>query len=71
MKDIYTFVGKMASTNNMDEIKSLLPTLIANQNKAFDHKNGDDNPDKIEIVDFAYTKAMPNCYIVFANWSLR
>ena len=70
MKDIYTFVGKIASTYNKDEIKSILPTLIANQNKAYDHKNGDDNHEKIDIVDFAYSKAMPNCYIVFANWSL-
>ena len=70
MKEIYSFVGKTPSNYYEDEIKSLLPTLIANQNKPYDHRNGDDNPEMIEIVDFAYSKAMPNCYIVFASWSL-
>ena len=70
MKHIYSFVGKMPFHYNEDEIKSGLPNLIAQFNKPYDHKNGDDNPQKIEIVDFAYTNANPDCYIVFATWSL-
>jgi len=70
MKEIYSFIGKIPDNYIESEIKSKLPELIANQNKPYNHKNGDDNIEKIEIVDYAYTNAKPSCYLVFAKWSL-
>ena len=54
-----------------NEIKSLIPNRISSQQSQFNNGTGDNNPDNIEVIEYSYNSAEPNCWLVFAKWKLK
>jgi hypothetical protein len=67
MSKIFDYMGIFDEKENIEQIEDKLPEIIKEQheqyvsNDAYKIKN-------VSIVDFAFTKANPNKFIVFAKW---
>ncbi len=44
---------------------------IANQQTQFNTGLGDDDPENIDVIEFAYVDAEPDCRIVYARWRIK
>ena len=71
MEHTFIFSGKFDRNINLADIENLLKVEIANQQKQFETGQGYDDPKNISIVDYAYTEAEPNCYMIFAKWRIQ
>lgn len=67
MNATFVYTGKLNRNIDITKIEILLKEAIANQQKQFQPGVTAGN---IEIVDYAYVEAEPNCLFVFANWKL-
>lgn len=71
MKQTFVFIGTISKDVPSGKIKSKIPHLISAQQAQFETGMGDDDPNNIEIVDYAYNEAEPNCWLVFARWKIK
>lgn len=69
---MFNYIGKMQRNINLEQIEELLKESISNQQKGIGRDGfPDTNPENISILDYAYVEAQPDCYIVYATWTIR
>ena len=71
MEHTFVYIGKLDRDIDLEQIVELIKRNIATQQGQFNTGLGDDNPDNIGIVDYAYVEAEPNCYMVNAKWKIK
>ncbi len=71
MEHTFAYIGKLARNIDLGQIIELIKQNIANQQSQLKTGQGDDKPENIEIVDYAYVEAEPNCYMVYAIWKIK
>ena len=71
MEHIFAYIGKLDRNIDLGQIVELIKQNIATQQSQFNTGQGDDKPENIEIVDYAYVEAEPNCYMVNAKWKIK
>ena len=71
MEHTFAYIGKLHRDIDLGQIVELIKQNISKQQSQFNTGLGDDNPEKIEIVDYAYVEAEPNCYMVNAKWKIK
>ncbi len=71
MKQTFFFIGIMQKSVSIENIESEIPKKIAEQQTPFKTGMGDDDPNNIEIIEYAYMAAEPNCWFVYAKWRIK
>jgi hypothetical protein len=65
----YFFIGKLGKDIAADDIEAALPQLIAEQQARNGAQLGG-TKETVRVVDYAYTAAEPNCWMVYARWKI-
>jgi hypothetical protein len=71
MKHTFFFIGTLSKSIPAENVASQIPSKIAEQQSQFKTGLGDDKPENIEIVEYAYSSAEPNCWLVYAKWKIK
>lgn len=71
MKHTFVFIGILAKNIPPEDIQLEIPNKIAAQQAQFNTGMGDNDPNNIEVLEFAYNEAEPNCWFVFAKWKIK
>lgn len=71
MKQTFFFIGTLPKGIPTENVASEIPNKIAEQQAQFKTGMGDDKPENIEIVEYAYNAAEPNCWLVYAKWRIK
>jgi hypothetical protein len=71
MKLTFVFIGTLSKDVPEVDIQSEIPKKIALQQAQFKNGTGDDDHNNIEVVEFSYNEAKPNCWFVFAKWKIK
>lgn len=71
MNSTFNFIGIISKDVTSTDIVSEIPIQIAYQQSQFKTGLGDDDPANIEVIEFAYVDAQPNCWLVHAKWKIK
>lgn len=71
MKQTFVFIGTLSKDIPAEKIQLEIPNKIATQQAQFNTGMGDNDPNNIDVVDYAYSEAEPNCWFVFARWKIK
>jgi hypothetical protein len=66
---VYSFIGKLGRNLSPTDIQAAIPELIAQQQAGIGSEYGN-TKETVEVIDYAYTEAEPNCWLVFARWKI-
>jgi hypothetical protein len=71
MNQTFFFIGTISRDVPENEIENEIKTKISTQQAQFNTGLGGDNPENLEIIEYAYTNAEPNCRIIYAKWKIK
>lgn len=71
MKHTYVFIGTLSKDIPVGKFQEEIANKIALQQTQFNNGTGDNDPANIEVTEFAYTNAEPNCWLIFARWRVK
>ena len=63
------FMGKLPRSVQPSEMVGEIKLAIARQQTQFTPDINND-PNRIDVVDHAYTQAEPDCWLAYAQWKL-
>lgn len=65
----YSFIGKMGKNVAANDVKDVIPELIAKQQAGIGAQYGNTR-ETVQVTDYAYSEAEPDCWLVFARWKI-
>lgn len=71
MNATFVYNGMIPRTTPTVDIANTIRKKIAEQQSQFNSGMNDKDPDNIELVEYCYTDAEPNCKFVYAKWKIK
>ena len=70
MSHFFVFTGKLPRATQEAQIPIEIRQAIATEQTQFTPDIAND-PKQINVVDYAFTEANPNCWMVYAKWQMK